>query len=180
MGKDNDTNIGSFNPEFQEKVKALMSMLNRMTGYQWIIVQGYRSIEYQNELYAQGRTKPGQIVTNAMGGSSPHNYGLAVDVAPLDPKNPKKVLWSASEDVWRKMGEIAASIGLEWGGNFTKLKDRPHVQMPSWRRLGNVGFVNKVVNMISKPLAEKKGQFKPRSLTFLEEIELTVHELTKK
>ena len=37
------------------------------------IVQSLRTIEEQNELFAQGRTKPGKIVTNAKGGSSYHN-----------------------------------------------------------------------------------------------------------
>ena len=43
------------------------------------IVQGLRTFAEQDELYAQGRTKPGQIVTQARGGESNHNYGLAAD-----------------------------------------------------------------------------------------------------
>jgi peptidoglycan L-alanyl-D-glutamate endopeptidase CwlK len=51
------------------------------------IVQGLRTIDEQNALYAQGRTKPGNKVTNAKGGSSYHNYGLAVDFALLYDKD---------------------------------------------------------------------------------------------
>jgi peptidoglycan L-alanyl-D-glutamate endopeptidase CwlK len=51
------------------------------------IVQGLRTIEEQNVLYAQGRTKPGNIVTNAKSGSSYHNYGLAIDFAILVDKD---------------------------------------------------------------------------------------------
>jgi peptidoglycan L-alanyl-D-glutamate endopeptidase CwlK len=43
------------------------------------LTSGYRSKKEQNELYAQGRSKPGQVVTNAKAGQSYHNYGLAVD-----------------------------------------------------------------------------------------------------
>jgi peptidoglycan LD-endopeptidase CwlK len=43
------------------------------------LFMGLRSFEDQDELYAQGRTKPGNIVTNARGGDSLHNYGLAAD-----------------------------------------------------------------------------------------------------
>src|SRR5205814_6706568 len=51
------------------------------------IVQGLRTIDEQNALYAQGRTKDGQIVTNAKGGSSYHNYGLAFDFAVMYDKD---------------------------------------------------------------------------------------------
>ncbi|MED0738884.1 M15 family metallopeptidase, partial [Aneurinibacillus thermoaerophilus] len=57
-----------------------------------LITQGYRSIAEQNELYAQGRTKPGKIVTNAKGGTSYHNYGLALDFALYTPDG-KQVVW---------------------------------------------------------------------------------------
>jgi len=52
-------------------------------GLKVIITQALRTNEEQNELYAQGRTKPGNIVTNAKGGQSMHNYGLAIDFAPV-------------------------------------------------------------------------------------------------
>ena len=47
------------------------------------ITMGYRTIKEQNDLYAQGRTKPGNKVTNAKGGQSFHNFGLAVDLVEL-------------------------------------------------------------------------------------------------
>ncbi|WVE38856.1 M15 family metallopeptidase, partial [Priestia megaterium] len=49
-----------------------------------VITEGFRSIEQQHKLYSQGRTTPGIIVTNAKGGYSYHNYGLAFDIALLD------------------------------------------------------------------------------------------------
>src|ERR1043165_556102 len=64
--------------------------------------QTLRTFEEQNALYAQGRTKPGQIVTNAKGGQSYHNYGLAIDFALLIDKNgdgkPDEVSWDRLKD----------------------------------------------------------------------------------
>lgn len=91
------------------------------------ITEGYRSHARQNELYAQGRTKPGKIVTNARAGQSYHNYGLAVDYVLLSPDG-KKALWQVNSD-WRRVAAIAKSLGFEWGGDWQSFKDYPHLQM---------------------------------------------------
>ncbi len=68
-------------PNLQAKVQVLIENAHKKGLDVWI-VQGMRTIEQQNELYEQGRTKgkKGKTVTNAKGGESYHNYGLAVDV----------------------------------------------------------------------------------------------------
>ncbi|WP_066190805.1 peptidoglycan-binding protein [Gracilibacillus timonensis] len=91
------------------------------------ITEGYRSHARQNELYTQGRTKPGKVVTNARGGQSYHNYGLAVDYVLLSPDG-KKALWQVNSD-WRRVAAIAKSLGFEWGGDWQTFKDYPHLQM---------------------------------------------------
>lgn len=88
------------------------------------ITQGLRTIEEQNELYAQGRTKPGAIVTNAKGGQSWHNYGMAVDIAFLNPNG------SVDFAVSKEVGKIGQECMLEWGGAWTSFKDMPHFQIP--------------------------------------------------
>lgn len=97
------------------------------------ITQGYRSIEEQNELYAQGRTKPGKIVTNAKGGDSYHNYGLAIDFAIINGNN--QYVWDTEADFdqdkvsdWMEVVEEAKKLGFEWGGDFKRFKDYPHFQ----------------------------------------------------
>ncbi|MNC30597.1 Peptidoglycan L-alanyl-D-glutamate endopeptidase CwlK precursor [compost metagenome] len=57
-------------------VAAAVALIERSyaQGVPIIITQGYRSKAEQDGLYAQGRTKPGSIVTNARGGYSYHNY----------------------------------------------------------------------------------------------------------
>jgi len=44
------------------------------------LISGLRTYEEQDALYAQGRTAPGPKVTNAPGGHSNHNFGLAFDM----------------------------------------------------------------------------------------------------
>jgi peptidoglycan L-alanyl-D-glutamate endopeptidase CwlK len=95
--------------------------------------QTYRSIDEQNELYAQGRTKPGKIVTNARGGSSYHNYGLAIDIVLII--DGKTASWDMVTDFdgdhvadWMECVKIFKSHGWEWGGDWKSIKDYPHFQ----------------------------------------------------
>lgn len=87
------------------------------------VFSGYRSFKEQNALYAKGRTKPGNKVTNAKGGQSWHNYGLAVDVVFYVNGKPS---WEEYHD-WEKLGRIGKLVGFEWGGDWKK-RDRPHFQ----------------------------------------------------
>lgn len=91
------------------------------------IVQGYRSIEEQNALYAQGRTTKGQIVTQVHGGYSYHNYGLAVDFC-LGNEDMTEVYWDVNDQWWRVV-EIAEELGFEAGARWTDFQDTPHIQM---------------------------------------------------
>lgn len=100
-----------------------------------VIVQGLRTIEEQNELYAQGRTKPGQRVTNAKGGYSFHNFGVAIDFALLLPDG-KSVSWDMKRDGnsnreadWQEVAKIGKSLGFAWGGDWKSFKDYPHFEM---------------------------------------------------
>ncbi len=94
----------------------------------------YRSNEEQEELYAQGRTKAGKIVTNARAGQSKHNFTIdgkpaarAFDVAV---KNDDGSLnWNTKHPHWKRIGEIGKALGLVWGAEFKSIKDFPHFQM---------------------------------------------------
>lgn len=92
----------------------------------------YRSGIEQAALYAQGRTAPGAIVTNAQPGESLHNLLLngnpgarAFDVVPLVNGRP---MWDAQNPLWEKLGEIGEAVGLQWGGRW-KHPDRPHFEL---------------------------------------------------
>jgi peptidoglycan L-alanyl-D-glutamate endopeptidase CwlK len=91
---------------------------------------GLRTIAEQDALYAQGRTTPGKIVTNAPGGSSFHNFGLAVDLVEDGDANNAGIQWSWANNVnYLKIGDLATQVGLEWGGFWKSMKDYPHVQL---------------------------------------------------
>lgn len=79
-----------------------------------------RTWEEQDKLYAQGRTTAGKIVTNAKGGESMHNHGLAFDVC-FDSLTP----WIGD---WEKVGRAGEALGFEWGGRWQSFVDKPHFQ----------------------------------------------------
>ena len=87
-----------------------------------------RSFAEQNALYAQGRTTPGHIVTNAKAGQSSHNpdtFGKAraFDAVPLLHGKPQ---WNDAK-TYLRMGEIAESVGLKWAGRWTgRLREVAH------------------------------------------------------
>ena len=95
-------------------------------------IVGHRTDAEQNRLYAIGRTTPGRIVTYKKGGESHHNEfpSPALDFAPYP------IDW---EDLAR-FGEVAGvmkhiawveGIDMTWGGDWTTLKDYPHIQVVS-------------------------------------------------
>ncbi len=87
------------------------------------IICGTRTYAEQDALYAQGRTKPGQIVTKAKGGQSNHNFGIAVDVGLF-----KDGQYLGTHPLYKDLGQIVAKFPeLEWGGNW-KFVDEPHIQ----------------------------------------------------
>lgn len=88
-----------------------------------------RTAEEQAALYAKGRTKPGSVVTEKTGkpgDESKHQTGDAVDFAFLKDGQPSY----GEKHPWDLLGTKAKEVGLEWGGDWTSLVDRPHVQQP--------------------------------------------------
>ncbi|HYV49767.1 MAG TPA: M15 family metallopeptidase [Myxococcaceae bacterium] len=93
---------------------------------------------------AQGRTAPGGIVTNAktLGGPPAWPQG-AVDLWPYKPESVEAGAFEPDFDVdspetlarYQAMGEAGKRMGLIWGGDFKKLKDFPHFEVPDWRGL---------------------------------------------
>lgn len=90
------------------------------------VTQGLRSWAEQAALYAQGRTAPGGIVTNAQPGHSYHQFGLAVDVAPFDAGIPD---WNSAHPVWKRIVSVGVSVGLVDGAEWRTFPDWPHFQM---------------------------------------------------
>lgn len=126
MNDASERRLSKVHPELASRVRTLATNLLKK-GYQVEVTQGLRTVAEQDALYAQGRTKPGKKVTSAKGGSSYHNYGLAVDFALI---HNGQYVWPDPHPVWSAIGEEAARLGLEWGGTW-KTPDKPHVQMAS-------------------------------------------------
>lgn len=89
-----------------------------------LVVETVRDLEYQASLYAQGRTKPGKIVTNQKTPSFHWDkVALAFDVC----KNVKGHEYDDS-DFFRRCGAIGKEMGFTWGGDWKSLPDKPHFQ----------------------------------------------------
>lgn len=97
----------------------------KAAGIDLLVYCTYRDSEAQNALYAQGRTLPGKIVTNAKGGDSYHNWKCAYDCVPLVQG---KAAWGDKE-LYAKVGQLGEQLGLEWAGRWTgKLRETAHFQ----------------------------------------------------
>ncbi|WP_077624041.1 M15 family metallopeptidase [Sediminibacillus massiliensis] len=120
-------------PEVEAKRDELLQRAEEK-GIEVIITEGFRTLERQDELYEQGRTTEGDIVTYAQGGESYHNYGLAIDFALINQDG--NITWNTSYDGnnneksdWVEVAEIGKDLGFEWGGDWNRFKDYPHLQM---------------------------------------------------
>lgn len=109
--------------------------LAKAEGISIIITQGLRTIAEQNALYAKGRTTAGPKVTNAKGGTSYHNYGLAFDFAVVEKNG--KINWTVDKR-WLRVGALGKTLGLEWGGDFKSIKDVPHFQLTFGLSIANL------------------------------------------
>jgi peptidoglycan L-alanyl-D-glutamate endopeptidase CwlK len=126
MNPSSENRLKKVHPELARRVRIEIENLEK-SGMQIEVVQGLRTFAEQDALFAQGRTKPGRVVTNARGGQSNHNYGLAVDVVPFTNGKPN---WEAPNSIWVAIGAEAEKLGMEWGGNWKKFIDKPHIQLP--------------------------------------------------
>lgn len=93
-------------------------------GIDVLITSTYRDNESQDALYAQGRTKPGRVVTNAKAGQSWHNWRCAFDFVPIVNG---KAQWEDTA-TFERCGKIAESLGLEWAGRWTRFRELAHCQ----------------------------------------------------
>ena len=115
-------NLEDLDPLVAGKAQQLVQ-LAAVEGIEILVTSTLRTFEEQADLFAIGRTKPGDIVTNAEPGKSWHNFGLAFDVVPL--VNGKAVFDSP---FWNRIGELGKQVGLTWGGDFHSFKDKPHFE----------------------------------------------------
>ena len=122
-----EANIATLLPAAARTARALWARVNdgRLgPGIVVKIIAGTRTYAEQDALYAQGRTAPGVIVTNAPAGYSNHNFGIAFDVGIFN-----GVLYLDDSPLYGRVGQVGCELGLEWGGDWKSFPDEPHFQL---------------------------------------------------
>jgi peptidoglycan L-alanyl-D-glutamate endopeptidase CwlK len=114
--------LNDLHPALKDKARQLIELC-KAEGIELRIISTYRSLEEQADLYAQGRSKPGKIVTYAKPGTSWHNWSLAFDCCPIYEGHPD---WDSPH--WDRIGTLGKKLGLTWGGDFVKLRDYGHFE----------------------------------------------------
>jgi peptidoglycan L-alanyl-D-glutamate endopeptidase CwlK len=124
--------LNGVHPMLAARVVKILDVM-RSAGFPMMVTEGVRTSARQRELYAQGRTAPGAIVTQCDGVTTVSNhqiradgYGRAVDLAFVVNGGPS---WD-DKHPWRLYGELAAALGLAWGGKWITHPDRPHIELP--------------------------------------------------
>lgn len=120
----NSRNITDLNPKVANLAREFIDTCATQN-IQILITSTFRDIESQQALYAQGRTRPGNIVTHAKGGQSWHNYRCAFDFVPIVNG---KAQWEDTA-TFEHCGKIAESLGLECAGRWNgTMKELAHCQ----------------------------------------------------
>lgn len=151
MDNVSETKLAKVHPLLAERIRKLVSMVEGDIR----VVQGLRTYAEQDALFAQGRTKTGDKVTNARGGFSNHNFGLAVDLCPF---LNAQALWH-NTSTFNAIGKAVHELGgLEWGGDW-KFIDRPHVQLPGLTiSLCRQFFEKGGLELVWRKISELNGQ----------------------
>jgi peptidoglycan hydrolase-like protein with peptidoglycan-binding domain len=117
--------LDGLQPEVRARAYDLFDRAER-EGMGICIVSGLRTYAEQAALYAQGRTRPGKVVTNAEPGESYHNFGLAFDFAVL---RSGSLVWDPDHPHWKAFVRMGKRAGFAWGGDWTSFRDYPHLQL---------------------------------------------------
>ena len=136
-----DRTVEGLHPAFRAKVETLLSTLEK-AGQPFRLDEGFRTRERQAWLYAQGRTRPGPIVTQKDGAPgvwpvthhvvsergksrrSRHQSRLAADLYPVRPDG-RVFIPPAEHEAWFLLATTARALGLRCGRDWG---DSPHVE----------------------------------------------------
>lgn len=134
--------ITLLHPKIRQEVGDLVDFVNEkvLTGKAKMrVTSTLRTFDEQTKLYNQGRTTPGNIVTNAKAGQSNHNFGLSFDFALIVDSNNDSIYdqtsWDTKKDYdgdlkadWVEVVELFKKHGYKWGGDWISFKDMPHIE----------------------------------------------------
>lgn len=120
----NSRSLNSLEPKFLNLVERWLQGCSDI-GLDILVVSTFRDAEYQNWLYASGRSRDGKIMTMAKGGESKHNKSIALDFCVMDGK---RCDWNNTKD-FTHAGLLAEALGLVWAGRWNgKLKELGHIE----------------------------------------------------
>ncbi|WP_342512242.1 peptidoglycan-binding protein [Sporosarcina sp. FSL K6-1522] len=162
--------INALHPVAQQACRLFLQECEK-AGVKIFITETYRSQERQNYLYAQGRTRPGKIVTWTL--NSNHKSKLAWDIAVIPPANLYDVV------TLNRAGAIARKLGITWGGDWKYNIDRPHFEVKSsWRAPANdtVKELQRLLNKIGYKL-DVDGLYGPATTNAVKDFQ-KVNDLT--
>lgn len=115
----------AFRKWYAEKVKAWQEKHSVTVK----IICGTRTIKEQNDLYAIGRTKKGSKVTNAKGGSSFHNFGIAFDIGIFQGKE-----YLTADDLYKRLiADCGCPDEMINGGSWSSFQDFPHFEVAKYK-----------------------------------------------
>lgn len=123
--------INTLHPDIRDSVKTMLQNLKK-DGVKVEITLALRTYEEQDILFAKGRNDKGEVsdqskvVTNARGGQSYHNFGLAFDLTVYDKDNKKT--WKQDSEEWKKVIAEGKNQGFEAGAEWADFPDLPHFQ----------------------------------------------------
>lgn len=135
-----DRLIADLDPALQSLAQQFIDQC-KAAGIDAFLDQTYRNEIDQNNDYAQGRTTPGAIITNAQYGQSPHNCTLPDGTAAARAfdfaiQNAQGVCdWDPSDSEWQAAIKIGEALGLVSGSTFHSPKDSPHLELPNWKTI---------------------------------------------
>jgi hypothetical protein len=112
------TDLNALHPHFRELVQMLVAEC-KAKGIELAVVESFRTRAKQNEYRSMGKK-----YTRSAGGSSKHQYGLAVDVVPMVDS---VAVWD-NLALWRKVGLTGEKLGLRWGGRWRHPFDPGHFE----------------------------------------------------
>ncbi len=123
--------IATLIPKAQAKAREFM----RVAGATCKIISGTRTYPEQDALFSQ-RPK----VTNARGGQSNHNFGIAWDVGIFQGGHYLTGATRAEEAAYTSLAKnVKAHVkGLEWGGDWKSIIDNPHYQLVTGKTVSQV------------------------------------------
>lgn len=132
------TRLRGIYPGVADRVPLVYAAFFEKHGLWLRCTQGMRDTDHQKELFSRGRDAEGRvidrklIVTNSRPGTSMHEFGFAIDscfvgadpfLETLAVKDPGKAFF-----LWQEYGRLAKLHGLAYGGDWSTIVDRPHIQ----------------------------------------------------